>query len=153
MLMVSEVDIRNGDASAEVHAVCQAAYALEAERITCADFPPLRESLEELRTSTDRFLVYTSGSITGALSFDDGAIGEVAITRLVVRPARLRQGIATALLRELERVINRPTRIVVSTAETNVPAVALYEKSGYGITARWISAEGIPLISLEKEIA
>ena len=151
--MVSEIDIRERDASAAIHAVCQMAYALEADRLGCTNFPPLRESREDLRASTDRFLIYSSRSITAALSFDDRAAAEVTITRLVVTPTDQRHGIATALLRELERRLKRPTRIAVSTAERNFPAVALYEKSGYGITARWLSAESIPLIYLAKVLA
>src|SRR3954447_18172561 len=101
--MITETTPRDPSVAAQIHAVCQMAYALEAKQIGCADFPPLRESLRDLRQSPDRFLAFQeSGTIIAALSFAFEA-DPVLITRLVVSPAHLRQGIATALLSELER--------------------------------------------------
>src|SRR5437016_4372315 len=99
--MITEATPAEYSVAAQIHALAQAAYALEAERIGCAEFPPLRESLDELRQSSDSFLVFQqSGTIIGALSCDPNS-DPVAITRLIVSPAHLRQGIATALLSEL----------------------------------------------------
>jgi ribosomal protein S18 acetylase RimI-like enzyme len=134
----------------QIHAVTQAAYTLEAERIGCADFPPLRESLNELRDSSDSFLIFQeAGIIVGALSFHRSPEA-VDITRLVVSPAHHRKGIATALLAELEQRTSPVARLTVSTALNNTPAVSLYRKLGY-VTARISnSAEGIPLLHLTK---
>jgi len=134
----------------QIHAVMQAAYTLEAERIGSADFPPLRESLEELRQSSDSFLVFQqSGRIIGGLSFRRSA-DAVAITRLVVSPEHLRQGIATALLSELETRLFPMTRLTVSTAATNAPAISLYERFGFTTAGASTSAEGMPLLHLSK---
>ena len=40
--MISEATPAEYSVAAEIHAVAQAAYALEAERIGFAEFPPLR---------------------------------------------------------------------------------------------------------------
>ncbi len=148
--MITEATPADYSVAAQIHAVAQAAYTLEAELIGCAEFPPLRESLDELRQSSDSFLVFQqSGSIIGALSFDCSA-DPVAITRLVVSPAHLRQGIATALLAELERRLSPNARLTVSTAEANTPAVFLYQRFGYTTVSVSNSAEGIPLLHLTK---
>ena len=148
--MITEATPAEYSVAAQIHAVAQAAYKLEAERIGCAEFPPLRESLDELRQSSDSFLVFQqSGSIIGALSFDRST-DPVAITRLVVRPTHLRQGIATALLADLERRLPLMARLTVSTAQTNRPAVALYQRLGYTADRVSSSAEGIPLLHLTK---
>jgi len=136
--------------AAQIHAVAQAAYTLEAKRIGCTDFPPLRQSLNELRQSPDNFLVFQqSGRIIGVLSFARGT-DPVTITRLVVSPTHLRQGVATALLAELERRLCPNTRLTVSTAQANTPAVFLYQRLGYTIASVSDSVEGIPLIHLTK---
>ena len=70
------------------------------------------------------FLVFRrAGAIVAALSYCR-LISAVTVTRLVVHPAYLRQGIATALLIELEQRISA-TIVYVSTAAANLPAVQL----------------------------
>jgi len=151
--MISEATPAEYSVAAEIHAVAQAAYALEAERIGFAEFPPLRESLEELRQSSDSFLVFQqSGSIIGGLSYRRGT-DTVAITRLVVSPEHLRRGIATALLSELESRVFPIARLTVSTAATNAPAISLYKRFGFKTASASTSAEGIPLLHLFKASA
>jgi ribosomal protein S18 acetylase RimI-like enzyme len=148
--MITEATLAEYSIAAQIHALAQAAYTLEAERIGCAEFPPLRESLDELRRSSDSFLVFQqSGSIIGALSFDRST-DPVAITRLVVSPKHLRQGIATALLADFERRLSPIARFAVSTAQTNTPAVILYRQLGYTTASVSNSTEGIPLLHLTK---
>jgi ribosomal protein S18 acetylase RimI-like enzyme len=146
--MISEANPSEHSVAKQIHAVSQAAYALEAERIGCAEFPPLRETLDKLRQCSDTFLVFQqAGRIVGALAFD-GTSDPVLITRLVVSPEHLRRGIATALLTELERRLPA-VRLKVSTALANTAAVSLYERLGYS-KAEVTSAEGIALVRLIK---
>ena len=148
--MITEATPTEHSVAAQIHTVAQAAYALEAERIGCADFPPLRESLHQLRQSSDSFLVFQqSGTIVGVLSFAPDT-DPVPITRLVVSPAHLRQGIATALLADLERRLPSAARLTVSTAQANTPAVSLYQGLGYTTAGVNSSPEGISLIHLTK---
>jgi ribosomal protein S18 acetylase RimI-like enzyme len=148
--MITEATPVEYSIAAQIHAVAQAAYTLEAERIGCTNFPPLRESLNELRQSPDNFLVFQqSGRIVGALSFNRGT-DSVDITRLVVSPTHLRQGIATALLAELERRLAPHERLTISTAQANTPAVFLYQRLGYTTASVSNSTEGIPLFHLTK---
>lgn len=148
--MITEATPAEYSVAAQIHAVAQAAYTLEAERIGCADFPPLRESLDDLQQSSDCFLVFQqAGGIIAVLSFDRST-DPVAITRLVVSPTHLRQGIATALLANLEQRLAPIASLTVSTAQTNAPAVFLYRRLGYTTASVSNSAEGIPLLHLSK---
>jgi GNAT superfamily N-acetyltransferase len=151
--MISEASIGDHRVAAEIYALAQTAYALEAEWIGCADFPPLRESLQELQQCGDTFLVFRqSRAIVAALSFVRDAAG-VLITRLVVSPQHLRCGIATALLEELERRLPESVHFAVVTAAANVPAVHLYRQQGYRPMTTNPSREGIPLLRFEKSKA
>jgi ribosomal protein S18 acetylase RimI-like enzyme len=148
--MITETTMSEDSVATQIHAVAQAAYALEAERIGCSDFPPLRESLEDLRNSSDSFLVFRqAGSIVGALSFDRGT-DLVVITRLVVSPMHLRKGIATALLTDMERRLPTMARLTVSTGQANIAAICLYRRLGYAEANVTKSREGIVLVHLAK---
>lgn len=148
--MITEATPTEHSVAAQIHTVTLAAYALEAEQISCTDFPPLRETLHELQQSPDRFLVFQQFStIVGVLSFAPDT-DPLLITRLVVNPAHLRQGIATALLAHLEQMLPPAARLTVSTAQGNAPAVSLYQRLGYTITGISSSPEGISLLHFTK---
>ena len=136
----------------QVHAISQAAYALEAERIGCADFPPLRETLDDLRQSSDCFFVFQqSGRIVGALSFDR-SVAPITITRLVVRLDYHRRGVAAALIAAMEERVAPIARFKVTTAQNNQPAVLLYQRCGYTAVETSTSLEGILLLHLVKAV-
>jgi len=46
--MIRLANIRESAVAARIHPLQRAAYAVEAERIGCSDFPPLRETMEVL---------------------------------------------------------------------------------------------------------
>lgn len=151
--MIAEISPEVPVIATQIHALAQAAYRVEAGLIGCADFPPLRETADELRQSKDRFFVNRRGDeIVGVLSFDD-THPQIVITRLVVSPAWHRQGIATALLDVFHRVIgesDQPRSVIVSTASSNLPAIRLYERFGYVRIRDSVSPEGIRLLALER---
>ena len=128
--MLKVADIRDGAVATEIHAVQQAAYAVEARWIGCRDFPPLRETIAEFQHSRDRFLVFEwEGRIVGALAYERG-VDCVTINRLVVSPDHFRRGIASALLATLEDRLTVGTLLRASTAELNQAAIKTYEKHG-----------------------
>lgn len=151
--MITETSPAEYLVAAQIYAVVQAAYGLEASRIGCSDFPPLRESLDDLRQSSDAFLAFkTATQIIGVLSFDQRP-DAMTLTRLVVCPAHQRHGIATALLRALEQRIPEGTILAVSTALANEPALHLYQGLGYNEIGVSDSPEGIRLIHFAKSNA
>lgn len=147
---VAEASLAEASEAAQIHAVAQEAYALEASLIGCAGFPPLNESLEDLSRSGDTFLGFRKeGRIVGSLSFD-GRTDSVVITRLVVSPNHLRQGIATALLTELMSRLLHVDSVSVSTAQANAPALSLYRRFGFRTKSVSDSTEWISLVHLTK---
>ncbi len=148
--MVSEITLHDPTLVATIHALAQSAYAMEAYRIGCTDFPPLRETVEQLRSSADRFLIFRDFEKTvAALSF---ACEEncVTINRLFVSPTHFRQGIARTLLTKLEELLPSVSSLAVSTAEANVPANELYRNLGYALIGTSHSREGITLVHFKK---
>jgi ribosomal protein S18 acetylase RimI-like enzyme len=150
--MIGEGNLTDEACVAQIHAVSQAAYTLEAERIGCANFPPLQESLADLRQNTDCFLVFRQDDgIVGVLSYARRS-RPVVITRLVVSPTHLRQGIASSLLAHLEQQFPADAWLSVSTAEANSVAVLLYRRAGYLPTHVTTSPEGLSLVHFTKRI-
>ena len=148
--MISEADVRDDSVAAEIHSLSRAAYAVEAEWIGCADFPPLRESIDELKRAGERFLAFReSGRMVGAVSFKHVS-GLVAICRLVVHPAEMRKGVGTALLVALHGMHAPDATFVVTTAKANEAAISLYRRRGYAVAGMRAAPEGIELIELIK---
>jgi ribosomal protein S18 acetylase RimI-like enzyme len=150
--MVTLADIRETQVAAQIHALQRAAYSVEAQRIGCSDFPPLRETLDALQRSTDCFLVFAeNGSIIGCLSYE-WARACATITRLVVSPRHFRRGVASTLLRTLESRLPVGSVVCAVTAELNEAAIRAYERQGYTTASREISSEGIALRQLYKQL-
>ncbi len=148
--MISTVDPRDPLIAAQLYSLQQQAYSLEALLIGCPEFPPLRESLEELSRSPDSFIAFISeGQLLGALSFSVSG-NEVTLTRLIVRPRHFRRGIATALISDLEQRVQPAVTLLVSTAEANIPAVTLYKRLGFRVCSTSSSTEGIRLVHLSR---
>ena len=150
--MVILADIREPSVAAPIHALQRAAYAVEAQRIGCTDFPPLRETLDALQHSTDCFLAFVEGgSVVGCLSYEQ--VGTcVTVNRLVVSPLHFRRGIASALLCALDTRLPVDSVVCAWTADLNESAIKAYEKQGYRRGASQISQEGIALRQLHKQV-
>jgi len=148
--MITLANIGDPVVAAQIHALQQAAYSVEAERIGCLDFPPLRETIDALQRSTDCFLVFAERGIIGCLSYESVET-RATITRLVVSPQHFRRGIATALLRALDTRLPVGSVARASTADLNEPAIRAYEKQGYRTISRPVSPDGIALRQLQKQ--
>jgi ribosomal protein S18 acetylase RimI-like enzyme len=148
--MIIEASPADPSIAVKIHEVLQAAYTLEAERIGCASCPPLRETMEDLRASSDTFLVFhQGGQFIAVLSFASGTI-PVTVTRVAVRPSHLRLGIGTSLFSEFAARAMPNASLAVSTAAANAPAVAFYQKLGFKALRLTTSPEGISLLHLTK---
>jgi len=100
------------------------AYRVEARLLDTTDFPPLRETIDDINTESPIGFVYVIDDIvTGAVTIDD-----LTITRLVVDPAYFRQGIAQSLL---HHVFEQSHAKHVMTGARNLPALTLYARFGF----------------------
>jgi len=100
------------------------AYQVEARLLGTTDFPPLRETIDDINTEVPTGFVYIiDDDIVGAVTIADGTI-----TRLIVDPAYFRQGIAQSLLRY---VFEHSLAKHVMTGARNLPALTLYGRFGF----------------------
>ncbi len=106
------------------------AYQVEAGLIGYWEIPPLRDTLETLKASSESFYGYfEDGKLLGVISYRmEGDVMELC--RLVVHPNFFRKGIGKTLLMYLEKIEKHMTKMRVSTGSKNAPAIALYR--GYG---------------------
>ncbi|WP_432534534.1 GNAT family N-acetyltransferase [Kineococcus arenarius] len=75
------------------------------------------------------------------------APGSAEVKRMYVRPASRGSGVATAVLRELERAAGRlgVTRLLLETGTAQPEAVRFYEREGYGRIENFGPYAGEPL--------
>jgi ribosomal protein S18 acetylase RimI-like enzyme len=93
--------------------------------------------------------MFDETGLTGAISWTILADGTVDIHRLVVAPRVFRQGVASALLDELEtRYPDRPT--LVSTGRGNGPALELYRRRGFTVVREREAIQGLWVTELER---
>jgi ribosomal protein S18 acetylase RimI-like enzyme len=137
------------DAGAVWH-LQQSAYAVEAGLIGCDDFPPLRESVNDLFAAQESFLLANCGdNLAGALSYTINEMG-CLICRLVVSPGYFRRGIGRRMLHNLMVKTDPALPCRVVTAQANIPAIALYREFGFEPGSSFASRECIDLVQLTR---
>lgn len=107
-------------------------YALEAELIGDDRIPPLQEDEVDLTAWRGRWLMAWDGvDLVGAIAWWE-SVDRVEIEKVMVSPAVMRRGIASALL---DQVVGRASgrEILVATGRANTPAVSLYAKHGFRV--------------------
>jgi ribosomal protein S18 acetylase RimI-like enzyme len=150
VITLREIESLCLDEASAVWRIQQSAYAVEAGLIGCKDFPPLRESVDDLLAVEESFvLAYCDNNLAGALSYTINEMG-CLICRLVVSPEYFRHGIGRRMLHNL--MVNTdpalPCRVV--TAQANIPAIALYQSLGFEPGSVFASQECIDLVQLTR---
>ena len=130
----------------------QAAYRVEAELLGSADFFPLRRTVADVVDSKSIFFGIACPEKPASLAaVIEVEVGETAcnIAALVVRPDRFREGLGSKLLRHvLELYSSQPC--TVSTGRANEPALKLYAGHGFRETSRWVTEDGIAMVTLAR---
>ena len=133
-----------------VLALQREAYAVEAALIGSDGIPAITETLEQLHAAGESWLgSFDAGGLNGAVAWrrlDDGTLD---ICRLVVAPRAFRQGVATALLDELDRRFPG-SPMMVSTGSANEPALALYRRRGFRPIREREAAPGLRVTELAR---
>jgi ribosomal protein S18 acetylase RimI-like enzyme len=131
------------------------AYQQEAVRYPHDTLPPMVEALEELTAFAAQGTLLKAesggeivGSVRGVMHEGDCEIG-----RLIVPPARQRQGIGSALLRAIEAHFPTAARYVLFTGHLSAGNIRLYERVGYRIYARERVSGTLELVWMEKRAA
>lgn len=137
-MTIRQMDLSDSSTVEELWALQHAAYRQEAALIGAADLPPLLDTLEKIRHSEEAYYGYfmEDQELAGAVSMLSAA-GECTLCRLMVAPAFLRRGIASALLQHLIDGLFPGSAWVVNAEVRNVPAIRLYERNGFHIANYW----------------
>jgi GNAT superfamily N-acetyltransferase len=116
--------------AAKVLGLQRSSYAVEAELIGDDRLPPLLEDEHGLAAWRGRWLTaWDSCDLVGAIAWSDRD-DHVDVAKLMVSPAAMRRGVASALLRHVLDA-SRERSVVVATGRENVPAVSFYAKHGF----------------------
>jgi GNAT superfamily N-acetyltransferase len=151
-LKIARLDVSSAQKAAELVALQRAAYRLEADLVGSDRIPPLRETAVELQSCGETFLgAFDGDALVGAISWKR-ADDTIDLHRLVVDPARFRQGIARALVRAALAAEPDASRAVVQTGAANRPAVELYLAEGFVSEDVFEPVEGLHVARLAKRL-
>lgn len=145
--MIVPLSLHEPEIVEQIWSLQHAAYRLEAYAVGVQHLPPLPDTFETLRNSSEAFYgeVSPEGEILGTIAVSGKKDEAVEITRLMVHPQYLRQGIGKSLLRFV--IENYPdTALFKVTAGTlNAPAVSLYEQQGFVATGTMMAMPNVEL--------
>lgn len=101
--------------------------------------------LNVLRQVNPAVVAYLDEAPVGCGAFREISPGEVEIKRMYVRVERRGQGIAQAVLRELEQWAQESgnTACVLETGNRQPEAIGMYQKSGYAFTPNYGQYVGV----------
>ncbi|GIP24378.1 GNAT family N-acetyltransferase [Paenibacillus sp. J22TS3] len=130
------------------------AFRLEASMLGLHHTPVLPETFDSLSASSEAFYgeISEDGDLLGAIAVTEEQPGNMMITRLMVEPSHLRQGIGSRLLEHV--LIHNPhvQRFSVYAGTLNTPAVELYRKFGFIPAGARTVDYGVELTLMQREM-
>lgn len=150
MLTVSLASIEDAPA---ILTLQRAAYESEARLYNDWRIPPLTQSLEQLEAEflSGVVLKAVSGrTLLGSVRAHINKDGVVQIGRLIVEPTAQRQGIGSALLREIEASFTSAKQFELFTGSRSEGNIRLYERHGYVVTHRQELSPNVTLVFMRK---
>jgi GNAT superfamily N-acetyltransferase len=150
---VKPIDVTDKEIAENLLKLQIPAYMVEAKLINFYDIPPLKETVETLRTCGEQFFGYfIEDELCGAISYIvEGKT--LDIHRLIVHPNHFRKGIAKQLFQFMEEHVEGIDKIMVSTGTKNLPAVEFYLKRGFTVKRVVQVTEELSLSFFEKKKA
>lgn len=139
------VEILSPSDHPELLTLCLLSYQFEARLLQCENFPPLRETVEDLDGCLNevRAGIREQGQLIAAIGMEPEVV-PVLISRLVIHPDWFRRGLGRKLVQWLQE--QYPALRVV-TGLRNEPAIRLYQSCGFK-PDREFELEGIQLLEL-----
>lgn len=152
MSTILKLNLRDDGIINELWSLQHKAYRLEAELIGFSEIPPLMETREMLKRSTEVFYgcVDEDYELMGAIAVEEESPGQLTITRMMVGPDYFRRGIASSLLEYVFDHYSGMKQYIVSTGKLNKPAVSLYSKHGFVPAGLEEVAPGVELIEFYR---
>lgn len=128
---VETLDVSDRSIAVRVAEIQRAAYAVEAELIGFGGIPGRLQSPDDLIATVatlDWSGIRDSGKIVAAMAVQRGD-SRCDVDRLIVDPRWFRRGLGRALVASLPKNVT----VTVSTGTKNLPAVSLYESTGFRV--------------------
>ncbi|PNW26013.1 GNAT family N-acetyltransferase [Formosa algae] len=147
--MIKQLDCKQLEESIKIHILFQLSYTVEAERIGCKDFPPLKRTIDDYNNSSSLFYgFFENNALAGIIEIQ---VSEelTDIHSLVVNPKYFRHGIAKQLVNHVLKTQSSACT-TVETALLNTPATHLYKSLGFMEEKQFNSAEGIKKIQFKR---
>ncbi|TSB46052.1 GNAT family N-acetyltransferase [Alkalicoccobacillus porphyridii] len=146
--IIRELALQQDDIAQEVWQLQMQSYRVEADLIGLDDFPPLRQTLADLKQSKEVYYgCHDQNVLMGVLSLEFKK-NSILITRVIVHPTHFRKSVAKALLLFVDSF--KSESIMVSTASNNIPAIQLYLSNGYQKIKEVHMPEGIIMATFIK---
>ncbi|MGG4554669.1 MULTISPECIES: GNAT family N-acetyltransferase [Paenibacillus] len=151
--MITLLSLRDPEIAEQIWSLQHAAYRLEAQAVGVKHLPPLPDTFESLRNSPDTFYgeVTPEGEVFGAIAVTFKKDEAVEITRLMVHPQHLRQGIGRSLLRHVIGKYPNTALFEVKAGKLNTPAVSLYEQQGFVAAGTLMAIPNVELTIYQLE--
>ena len=147
---IKKIDLSDEASVAQILTLQKLTYSREAELIGYANIPALFNAKQTIRNSNEQFTgLLVANQLVGMISTlrSDQVL---EICRLVVHPRHTGRKYATKLLVHIENSLQGIVRIIVSTAEKNHSALALYRKNGFKQIDKRVTSDDLTLVTLEK---
>ncbi|AZS17229.1 GNAT family N-acetyltransferase [Paenibacillus lutimineralis] len=159
--MIRLLSLQDPDVVEQIWSLQHTAYRLEALAIGLASYPPLSDTFDSIRCSEEDFYGYLSdepghneegGELLGVISIRAESSVHLSLTRLMVHPEHMREGIGTALVSYLLDHYDNIQHFSVTAGTLNAPAVSLYQKFGFmpGETVRSTAGVDLTLFHLHR---
>ena len=145
---IEKIDHQQKKIARQIYTVFQRSYSIEADLLGVASFPPLLNTLQDIRNRETDFYGYWLDKKLAAVAELEVTDELTDICSFVVDPDHFRMGIGSRLL---DAVLSYfPDRKkVVETGVDNYPAIALYKKKGFREEGRWLTEIGIAKVRLK----
>ena len=147
--MISLLDNKNIEVAEQIIKLQKASYKVEAEIIEFRQIPPLLEFPEDIINRKETYYGYfIERHLAGIISYIIES-DVLDIYKVAIHPSFFRRGIATQLIKFIERTegINK---ITVATGLKNSPAVKLYASLGFVKIHECEVEKGVSIVSFEK---
>ncbi|MBP1906368.1 ribosomal protein S18 acetylase RimI-like enzyme [Paenibacillus turicensis] len=149
--MIVPLSLQNADVVEQLWHLQHIAYRLEAIALGLQEYPPLADTFDSIRNSTQSYYGWMDDQeeLRGAIAVSDHRENQpprtIKINRLMVHNDYLRQGIGRSLVQYIVNAYPDLDIEVIAGAQ-NIPAISLYQSFGFEQRESYVVESGVRLI-------